>query len=105
MSLQNKILKSSSMFFPFSSKVWAIVVTSTQNHWIIPIKTSSKYYFYHYFLISCVNNTTSDANFGNNIDLRKIDFLSGEKLSESSGFVNKLTLVRQIIAQLRTDVK
>ena len=32
------------------------VVTLTQNHRIIPIWTSLKYYFYYYFFISCINN-------------------------------------------------
>ena len=32
------------------------MVTSNQNHWIMPIKTSSKYYFYHKFFFSYKNN-------------------------------------------------
>ena len=39
-----------------------------------------------------------NANFGSNIDLRKIDFLSAEKISESSRFVNKYMPFTLVIA-------
>ena len=60
-----------------------IVVTSTQNHRII-----------HLFSIIKILNKFKIfqdriRKFSNNIDLRKLDFLSQEKISECSRFVNK----------------
>ena len=62
----------------------AYVVTSSQNHRII-----------HLFnIIEILNkfkifNNQRIGKFSNNIDLRKFDFLSAEKISERSRFVNK----------------
>ena len=61
----------------------AFVVTSTQNHRIIHlfniIKILNKFKIFQDRI----------RKFSNNIDLRKLDFLSPEKINEHSRFVNK----------------
>ena len=60
------------------------MVTSTQNHLIIHlfyiIEILNKFKIFKYHQI---------GKFSNNIDLRKLDFLSAEIISERSRFVNK----------------
>ena len=62
----------------------AFVVTSNQNHWIIHlfniIQILNKYKIFQDHRI---------RKFSDNIDLRKLDFLSPEKISERTRFVNK----------------
>ena len=62
----------------------AFVETSTQNHRTIHlfniIKILNKFKIFKDHRIQ---------KFSNNIDFRKIDFLSKEKISERSSFVNK----------------
>ena len=62
----------------------AFVVTSTQNHQIKHllniIKILNKFKIFKYHPI---------GKFSNHIDLRKLDFLSAEKISECSRFVKK----------------
>ena len=71
-------------------KQGAFVVTSTQNHRIIHLfnimEILNKYKIFQDHRI---------RKFCNNIDLRKLDFLSAEKISERSRFVNKV-LIQEI---------
>ena len=63
---------------------WALVVTSNENHLIIHlfmiIETLHKFKIFKYHRI---------GKFSNFINLRKLAFLSEEKISECSRFVNK----------------
>ena len=62
----------------------ALMVTSNQNHQIMHlfniIEIFNKFKIFEYHRIQ---------NFSNNVDLRKQDFLSQEKISHRSHFVNK----------------
>ena len=63
---------------------WAFVVTPTQNHQIK--------HLFNIIQILFVFKIFQDhriKKFDNNIDLRKVDFLSPEKINERSRFVNK----------------
>ena len=69
---------------PSRAIVRAFVVTLTQNHRIIHlfniIEILNKFKIFQDHRI---------RKFSDNIDLRKLDFLSPEKISERSSFVNK----------------
>ena len=70
--------------FHCNEKLRAFVVTLTQIHQIIHlfniIENLNKYKIFQDHRI---------IKFSNNINLRKLDFLSPEKISERSRFVNK----------------
>ena len=75
--LVTKIEKEIENFYSSSmlNQIWAFVVTSTQNHWIIHLFNITK--ILNKFKIF---NNHSIGKFSNNIDLRKLDSIYSTKI-------------------------
>ena len=79
--------------FVYQDDIWELVVTSTQNHWIILLFNIVKIFnkfkkFENLKIWKFVNQ-----KFTNNLNLRKQEFLSVEKISVCICFVNKDVLL------------
>ena len=78
---RNMICKNFLFFWNFTKYFWDLVVTLNENHQIIHllkiIEILNKFKIFKYHRI---------GNFSNIIDLRKLDFLSKEKISERFRF-------------------